>query len=102
VEGDLLLKILRITADTFLKQRQTIISQFYQLDRLVVEGGKSVRLTLAVLVLTAFLIWNATKIVLRVSRRETQEALYGRKIKGRPLKYCQICYADPLTDSRWD
>jgi hypothetical protein len=26
-------------------QRQTIVSQFYQLDRLVVEGGKAVRQT---------------------------------------------------------
>lgn len=27
---------------TFLMQRQTVVSQFYQLDRLVVEGGKTV------------------------------------------------------------
>jgi LYR motif-containing protein 4 len=26
---------------TMLRQRQTVISQFYQLDRLVVEGGKT-------------------------------------------------------------
>jgi hypothetical protein len=26
------------------EQRQTVVSQFFQLDRLVVEGGKSVRL----------------------------------------------------------
>jgi len=30
-------------ADIVAKQRQTIVSQFYQMDRLVVEGGKSVR-----------------------------------------------------------
>jgi hypothetical protein len=57
-EEDLLLTISRIMADAFLEQRQTVVSQFYQLDRLVVEGGKSVRLILAVLVLTAFLIWK--------------------------------------------
>jgi hypothetical protein len=28
-----------------LRQRQTVVSQFFQLDRLVVEGGKSVGLT---------------------------------------------------------
>ena len=28
-------------ADSFL-QRQTVVSQFFQLDRLVVEGGKTV------------------------------------------------------------
>jgi hypothetical protein len=55
-EDDLLLKISRNMADTFLEQRQTVVSQFYQLERLVVEGGKSVRHKLAVLVLTAFLI----------------------------------------------
>ena len=26
---------------TFFSQRQTVVSQFYQLDRLVVEGGKT-------------------------------------------------------------
>lgn len=33
----------RSVADPSLMQRQTVVSQFYQLDRLVVEGGKSVR-----------------------------------------------------------
>jgi hypothetical protein len=52
-EDNLWLEVSSYMADKFLEQRQTIVSQFYQLDRLVVEGGKSVRLTLAVLVLTA-------------------------------------------------
>lgn len=31
----------RIKADVGLQQRQTVVSQFFQLDRLVVEGGKT-------------------------------------------------------------
>ena len=34
-------------ANYFSIQRQTIVSQFYQLDRLVVEGGKTVCHTLS-------------------------------------------------------
>lgn len=33
----------RVWADLSGVQRQTVVSQFYQLDRLVVEGGKTVR-----------------------------------------------------------
>ena len=36
--------IWRVWADVRGVQRQTVVSQFYQLDRLVVEGGKTVSL----------------------------------------------------------
>lgn len=41
VVGPILELLPRIFADACDSQRQTVISQFYQLDRLVVEGGKT-------------------------------------------------------------
>ena len=35
-------QISELEADFESSQRQTVVSQFYQLDRLVVEGGKTV------------------------------------------------------------
>jgi hypothetical protein len=54
----------------------------------VVEGGKSVRLTLVVAVLTALYYENAgSNNSVRASKPEIQEVLYGRKIQGRPFGY---------------
>ena len=55
-------------------QRQTVVSQFFQLDKLVVEGGKSVSL-----VLSLYAYDVASLQPRRASRRVIRMILYGRQ-----------------------
>jgi len=54
-----------------LPQRQTVVSQFFQLDRLVVEGGKSVWL-LYLLDIHRVRQGRSTKVIIGKARRPTK------------------------------
>ena len=66
------------------QQRQTVISQFYQNDRLVVEGGLSVGLHAVVPELggSASQGRAADGLLCRARIRMGKEVLYGKRILG--------------------
>lgn len=61
-------------ADIYRVQRQTVVSQFFQLDKLVVEGGKTVGISRC--------CQEYMTDLLRASKRVQEMALSVRRILG--------------------
>ncbi|KAJ4574150.1 hypothetical protein HRR82_006428 [Exophiala dermatitidis] len=82
-------------------KRQTVISQMYQLDRLVVEGGASVRsleflpscfgLRTAISLRFSRFNWTMADFVFRVRKQEDVAGLCDRKILGTIIHLCFRC-----------